>query len=53
MSEELNVKIAENPEQAFWNNLEKDAQKRIEQMKHEIIISEAIVKLSQEKQNGK
>jgi hypothetical protein len=53
MIEDSEVKIAENPEEAFWKTLEKESIKRIEQMRREIIINETIVKLSQEKQNGK
>ena len=43
------VKIALNPEEAFWNKVLDEAQSRIVQMKHEIIINEAVIKLANEK----
>jgi len=55
--EDLNIKIAENPEEAFWTKIKDESIKRIESMKHEIIINEAIIRLSNEKisevKNGK
>ncbi len=47
MSEE--IVIAGNSEEAFWTNLQKESNKRIEQMRHEIMINEAIIELANKK----
>lgn len=49
MSEDLGIKIAEDPEEAFWTKLKEESQKRIDSMKHEIIINEAVIKLAEDK----
>lgn len=49
MIQDVEVKIAEDSEELFWTTLKKDAVKRIENMRHEIIINEAIIKLADEK----
>jgi len=46
---ELGLKVAENPEIAFWTELKSKSLKSIETLKHEIIINEAIIKLAEEK----
>lgn len=54
MSEEvLDVTIAPDPDVAFWTRVNKEAIKRNEEMRHEIIINEAIIRLSEEKIGGK
>lgn len=49
MIENDNIKIAEDSEEAFWTKLREESLKRIESMKHEITINEAIIKLAEEK----
>lgn len=55
--EDLGIKIAENPEEAFWTKLKDESIKRIESNKHEIIINTKIIELANEKlaeqKNGK
>lgn len=49
MMEDKDVKIAKNPEEAFWLKIKEESLKRIEGMKHEIVINEEIVKLAERK----
>ena len=49
MISDEDVKIALNPEEAFWSKVRDEASKRIKDMRHEIIINEAITKLANEK----
>lgn len=46
MITESGIVIADDSEESFWANLKKDANKRIGQMQHEIIINESIVELA-------
>ena len=45
----LGVKIAENPEEAKWDNIKTKAEEGIEGNKIEIEINQAIAKLAEEK----
>lgn len=47
--EKLGVKIAENPEEAFWENLKVKRQEEILNLKREIIINENLIKLCEER----
>ena len=46
---ELNLKIAENPEEAFWTQLKEKCIKDIVSHNREIVINEAIIDLCKEK----
>jgi hypothetical protein len=46
---ELELKLAESPEEAYWTKLKEQTIKTIESLKHEIIINECILKLADEK----
>lgn len=48
MEEDLKIKIG-TPEEAFWTSVMKKCDEMIEQSKHEIVIQEEILKLSQKK----
>lgn len=48
---ELGLKIADNPEEAFWIKLKEQTIKTIDSYKHEIIVNEAVLKLAEEKIN--
>ena len=48
-NEELGLKIANNPDEAYWIKLKDEVIKRIDSMKKEIIINEAILILALEK----
>ena len=47
--DELNVKIAINPEEAFWKQLEEKCVKDIATHEREIIINKAIIDLAKQK----
>lgn len=49
--DKLGIKIAENPDQAFWTQLKEKCMRDIETHKREIIINEAIIELSEQKIN--
>lgn len=46
---DLGLKVAENPEEAFWSELKTKSLKDIETLKHEIIINQAIIELADKK----
>lgn len=46
---DLGLKIAINPEEAFWIKLKEDTETRISSYKREIIINESVVKLAEQK----
>lgn len=48
---DLQLKIAVNPEESFWTELKTKTEKNIDTLKREIIISEAIIRLANEKLN--
>lgn len=48
---DLQLKVAVNPEEAFWTELKNKTIKSIDNLKREIIISEAVIKLADEKIN--
>jgi hypothetical protein len=49
MIEDKDVKVAENPEEAFWTTFKKQCLKNIENHNREIIINEELVKLADKK----
>ena len=49
--EDLQLKIAENPEEAFWTQLKDKCVKDIVSHNREIIINEAIIELAKYKIN--
>lgn len=49
MTEQIDVKIAKNPDEAFWTQFKEKCLKDIETSKREIIISERLVRLAEEK----
>lgn len=50
---ELGLKIAEDPEEAFWHKLEKETVERLKNLDREIIINREILSLAISKQNKK
>lgn len=50
---ELGLKFAENSEEAFWTKVKEEAEKRTEQMRHEIIINQAVIELAEKKIKNK
>lgn len=46
---ELGLKIAENPKEAKWEGIKKQAEKSIEERKTEIEINKAIIELAEKK----
>jgi hypothetical protein len=58
--DELRLKMADNSEEAYWIKLKDEVVKRIDSMRKEIIINEAIlvlalekIKINEEKEYGK
>ena len=56
--DEINVKIAESPEEAFWKSLQEKCRKDILSNQREIIINESMIdlcenKISEVNKNGK
>jgi len=49
--EELDVKIAESPEEAFWKGLKDRCKKDILTHQREIIINESMIDLAEQKIN--
>lgn len=47
--EDLGIKIAENPEEAFWTRTKESATKQIFNLAREIEINEEILKLAERK----
>ena len=45
----LGLKMAENPEEAFWTVCKESCKKSIDQAKHEIIIQTEVLKLARSK----
>lgn len=45
----LGLKVAVDPEEAFWEKLKEETLARIESNKHEILINEAVLKLAEGK----
>ena len=57
-NKELGLKIALNPDEAFWTQLKEKCEKEIDNNRREIIINEAVIQLAEKKinevqQNGK
>lgn len=46
---DLGLKIAVNPDEAFWIDLKERMLKQIESYKREIIVNEAVVELAEKK----
>ena len=46
---EIGLKIAESPEEKFWQDMKKKCEDMLKQCEHEIIIQNAIKALSDEK----
>lgn len=46
---ETGLKVAENPEEAYWEKIRKEGNQHISNMKHEITIHESIVELAEKK----
>lgn len=46
---DLGLKIAVNPDEAFWIKLKEDTQKQIQTYKREIIVNEAVIELAEKK----
>lgn len=49
MIEDEEVKVAENPEEAFWEELRKRTEKAIENCEHEIVVQRHVLALCYEK----
>jgi hypothetical protein len=47
--DKLGLKIAENPEEAFWSEVQKKTQEHIKNCEHEIIIQKHIAELATSK----